>query len=106
MHPAKRAKKKTKAEAEPPVPTQRIDRWLWHARIVKTRALAAALVASGHVRVNGRRTGSAAYAVRRQDVLTVALPTTVRVLRAIEFADRRGNAALAASLYEEIKPYR
>ncbi len=104
MHRAKRAKRKIKAETEPPVSTQRIDRWLWHARVVKTRALAAALVASGHVRVNGRRIESAAYAVRRQDMLTVALPTTVRVLRAIEFADRRGNAAFAATLYEEVKP--
>jgi ribosome-associated heat shock protein Hsp15 len=34
---------------------QRIDKWLWHARLVRTRGAAAALAGSGHVRVNGAR---------------------------------------------------
>jgi ribosome-associated heat shock protein Hsp15 len=81
---------------------QRIDRWLWHARIVKTRTLAASLAASGYVRVNGRRVANAAHLIRQGDVLTVALPGTVRVLRAIHFSERRFNAATAARLYEEL----
>ena len=82
---------------------QRIDRWLWHARIVKTRTLAASLAASGHVRINGRHVGNAAHLVRKGDVLTVALPGTVRVLRAMQFSERRGKAMTAALLYEELR---
>ncbi len=103
MTPVRKTKKKTTPERFEPEARQRIDRWLWHARIVKTRSLAASLVASGYVRVNGKRTGSSAHAVRKDDVLTVALPRVVRVLRVIDFADRRGGAALAATLYEEIR---
>ncbi len=65
--------------------------------------MAASLVAAGYVRVNGKRTESSAYAVHRDDVLTVALPRAVRILRVIDFAHRRGGAALAATLYEEIR---
>lgn len=104
MAPAKRTTRKTKAEPAAPEARQRIDRWLWHARIVKTRVLAASLVAAGHVRVNGRRVESSAQAVCRDDVLTIALPSKVRVLRVIGFVGRRGGAALANTLYEEIGP--
>ena len=103
MTPAKRTKRKAKAEAAAPEQRQRIDRWLWHARIVKTRALAASLVASGHVRVNGRRAESPAHPMRKDDVITVALLSRVRVLRVVDFAARRGGASLAVTLYEEIK---
>ena len=60
---------------------QRIDKWLWHARVVRTRSAAAALAASGHVRVNGERIDAPSRAVRPDDVVTVALDRTVRVLR-------------------------
>ena len=81
---------------------QRIDRWLWHARVVKTRSLSAALTASGHVRVNSKRIKAPAYAVREGDVLTIALPSTVRILRVLEIANRRGAAPDAKRLYEEV----
>ena len=50
---------------------QRIDKWLWHARVVRTRSAAAALAASGHVRINGQRIDAASRAVRPGDVVTV-----------------------------------
>ena len=68
---------------------QRIDKWLWHARVVRTRSAAAALAASGHVRVNGERIDAPSRAVRSDDVVTVALDRTVRVLRVRRFAERR-----------------
>jgi ribosome-associated heat shock protein Hsp15 len=83
---------------------QRIDRWLWHARLVRTRALAATLAASGHVRVNGRRVGIPGKAVRIGDVLTIALSGGVKVLRVAAFAARRGAAEEAKQLYENIGP--
>ena len=42
-----------------PLERQRIDKWLWHARVVRTRTAAAALVERGHVRLNGARVGAA-----------------------------------------------
>jgi ribosome-associated heat shock protein Hsp15 len=87
-----------------PAERQRIDRWLWHARLAKTRVLAATLAISGHVRVNGQRIGAPARAVRIGDVLTVALPSAVRVLRVAAFAERRGGAEDARVLYDEIGP--
>lgn len=79
---------------------QRLDRWLWHARIVKTRTLAIELVSSGHVRVNGRRIQQPARAVCAGDMLTVALPSRVRVLKITGILPRRSDAAAARRLYE------
>ena len=83
---------------------QRIDKWLWHARVVRTRSAAAALVASGHVRVNGERIDAPSRAVRPDDVVTVALDRTVRVLRVLRFAERRGSADDARALWEDLAP--
>ena len=83
---------------------QRIDKWLWHARVVRTRSAAAALAASGHVRLNSRRIDAASRTVRAGDVVTVALDRTVRVLKVAGFAERRGSADAAAVLYEDLSP--
>lgn len=80
---------------------QRIDKWLWHARVVRTRTAAAGLVASGHVRLNGARVDAASRAVKPGDVVTIALDARVRVLKVIGFALRRGPAEAAVTLYEE-----
>ncbi len=79
---------------------QRIDKWLWHARVVRTRSAAASLAASGHLRVNGRRIEAASHTVRLGDVVTVALDRTVRVLKVQNFAERRGSPQEARSLAE------
>ncbi len=81
---------------------QRLDKWLWHARVVRTRSDAAALVASGHVRINGARQTAPGHAVKFEDVLTVALDRSVRVLRVAGFAERRGDAKAAQALYQEL----
>ena len=83
---------------------QRIDKWLWHARIVRTRAAAAALAASGHVRLNGARVDAPAKAVKAGDVVTVALDARVRVLKVTAFAERRGAAEAGRALYEDLAP--
>jgi ribosome-associated heat shock protein Hsp15 len=83
---------------------QRIDKWLFHARVVRTRSAAAALASSGHVRINGRRVTAASRAVRAGDVLTIALDRIVLVLRVEELAARRGSAAAAGALYHELEP--
>lgn len=83
---------------------QRIDKWLWHARVVRTRTAAAELVTSGHVRLNGQRIDAASRPVRPGDVVTVALDARVRVLKVTGFALRRGDAASVAALYLDLAP--
>ncbi|HUZ31217.1 MAG TPA: S4 domain-containing protein [Xanthobacteraceae bacterium] len=81
---------------------QRIDRWLWHARLVRSRTAAVALANAGYVRINGARISAPGRTVRRGDVITVALDRRVRVLKVTAFSERRGPAVAAASLYEEL----
>ena len=81
---------------------QRIDRWLWHARLVRTRGDAAALADAGFVRVNGARIAAPSRQVRSGDVITVALDRSVRVLKVRGFVERRGPAGTAQTLYEDM----
>jgi ribosome-associated heat shock protein Hsp15 len=81
---------------------QRLDKWLWFARVVRTRPMAQALVESGHVRINGERVTLPAKPLRRGDVLTLALDSRVRVLKVVAFAERRRGAPEAQALYEAI----
>ncbi len=83
---------------------QRIDKWLWHARVVRTRTSAAALVDAGHVRLNGERVSATSRAVKAGDVVTVALDSTVRILKVTGFAERRGNADAASLLFDDMTP--
>jgi len=84
------------------VSTQRLDRWIWHARIVKTRTIAANLVCEGHVRVNGDRAAQPARSIKAGDVLTIALPARVRVLKVTGILPRRADAVSARHLYESV----
>ena len=83
---------------------QRLDKWLWHARVVKARTSAAALVESGHVRINGVRETSPGHAVKAGDVITIALDRGVRLMKVAGFAERRGDATAARTLYEDLNP--
>jgi ribosome-associated heat shock protein Hsp15 len=82
---------------------QRIDKWLWHARVVRTRSAAAELADRGRVRINGERIRAASAPVHPGDVVTIGLDR-VRVLRVIGFADRRGSAQEASMLFEAVDP--
>ena len=81
---------------------QRIDKWLWHARMVRTRSAAAALTTAGFVRLNGKRMTAAGHPVRVGDVLTLALDRTVRVVRVEGFCVRRGKAPVGRALYRDL----
>jgi ribosome-associated heat shock protein Hsp15 len=85
------------------VERQRLDKWLWHARVVKARTSAAALVEAGHVRINGVREKAPGHAVKAGDVLTVGLDRGVRILRIVGFSERRGDAAAARLLYDDLR---
>ncbi len=80
---------------------QRLDKWLWFARIVKTREDSQSLIEAGHVRINRVKVTKPGHGVKPGDVLTIVLNARVRVLRVETFAQRRGEAATARLLYAE-----
>lgn len=85
-----------------PAGTQRLDKWLWFARFVKTRTLASELVGAGKVRLNRVRVEKPAQAVRPGDVLTISLNRQVQLVRVVGIAERRGPSAAARMLYEQL----
>ena len=78
----------------------RLDKWLWAARLFKTRPLAVEGIDGGKVQVNGAR-------VKRAKLLQIGDRVRVRqgpyelLLTVKELSERRGPAAQAARLYEE-----
>jgi ribosome-associated heat shock protein Hsp15 len=90
--------------AEAQSPSHRLDKWLWCARVTKSRTLAQGLVTAGHVRINRARTRRASHELRSGDVLTIAVGGRVRVLKVVSFALRRGPPADARALYEDLTP--
>lgn len=85
-------------------PTLRLDKWLWQARFVKSRALAVKLIEGPGVRVNAQRIAKPAHAVGADDVLTFALGPRVMVVRIVALGTRRGPAPEAQALYEDLSP--
>jgi ribosome-associated heat shock protein Hsp15 len=81
---------------------QRLDKWLWFARVVKSRTIATRLVCDGHVRLNGARSDVPARLIGPGDVLTIALERQVRVLRVVDPGARRGPFEEARHLYEDL----
>ncbi|HEV2815865.1 MAG TPA: RNA-binding S4 domain-containing protein [Allosphingosinicella sp.] len=79
----------------------RLDKFLWFARIVKTRALAQALAEGGRLRLNGRVIDRAHAPVRIGDVLSFAQRGEVRVLAVEALPARRGPPAQARASYSE-----
>jgi ribosome-associated heat shock protein Hsp15 len=86
-----------------PADSVRADRWLWAARLFKTRALAAAACSGGKVEVNDQR-AKPARLLRAGDLLRVTLPAGRRVVRILGLAERRGPAPTARALYDDLTP--
>ncbi|WP_372840280.1 RNA-binding S4 domain-containing protein [Phaeovulum sp.] len=80
----------------------RLDKWLWHARLAKTRTLAQALVSAGHLRINGQRCDRPGRSIGPGDVLTVRSAAGVRVVRVLDCGTRRGPASEAATLFSDL----
>jgi ribosome-associated heat shock protein Hsp15 len=83
-------------------PRLRLDKWLWQARFCKSRALAAALVADGHVRVNGTPVSRPGRDIVAGDVLTFPQGARIRVIRILALGQRRGPATEAQDLYADL----
>jgi ribosome-associated heat shock protein Hsp15 len=80
---------------------QRLDKWIWFARVVRSREAAAELVLAGNVRVNRNRITKPGYDVSPGDVLTITVHGKVRVLEVIALAARRGPPEAARLVYRE-----
>jgi ribosome-associated heat shock protein Hsp15 len=85
---------------------QRLDKWLWFARVLKSRTLAAQLVTDGKVRINRTRVTKPSHALRKGDVLTIAVRGNVKVLRVLAPGHRRGPPPEARLLYEIVEERR
>jgi ribosome-associated heat shock protein Hsp15 len=82
----------------------RVDRYLHCIRLVKSRTLAQAVIASGHARINGKRIEKPSQDVRVGSTIALPLRGRVRVLKVLRLPDRRGPASEARLYYEELKP--
>jgi len=80
----------------------RVDKWLWQARFFKTRALAADLAESGHLRINGQPTRKPGAGVGEGDVLTFPQGSRIRVIKILALGVRRGPAPEAQMLYLDL----
>ena len=80
----------------------RLDAWLWHARLAKTKSACGAMILAGGFRLNRQPVTKAHARVRVEDVLTFPAQGEVRVWRVKALGERRGPPAEAQSLYEEI----
>lgn len=83
---------------------QRLDKWLWFARIVKSRTLSAKLVSSGRIRVNEERIIKPAVSVVPGDVITAVINRQLKILKVAAPGERRGTAVEARELYEDLTP--
>ncbi len=82
----------------------RLDKWLWHARFFKSRALASAFCEATGVRIAGQPVRKAHYPLRVGDVVTFHHGLHVRVLRVLTLSARRLSPALAREVYEDLAP--
>ena len=82
----------------------RIDKWLWQARFFKTRSIAAKLVQSGKLQLNGDLISKPARNVSAGDVLTFPQALKIRVIKIVELGSRRGPAPEAQTLYADLSP--
>ncbi|MEY4609588.1 MAG: heat shock protein 15 [Gemmatimonadota bacterium] len=83
----------------------RLDKWLWAARFFKTRSLATEAVDGGKTQVNGERV-KPAKPVKVGDEIRIRIGPYEYIVTVTGTAERRGPAALAATLYEETEASR
>ncbi|MEM8799391.1 MAG: RNA-binding S4 domain-containing protein [Pseudomonadota bacterium] len=87
-----------------PAPGLRLDSWLWYARFFKSRTQAATAVKEGRIRVDGAPAKKPADKVCPGHVLTFVRGERVIVARVVALGTRRGPAAEAQLLYEDLSP--
>ena len=87
-----------------PVRKERLDKFLFFSRAIKSRTLAQKIIETGAIRVNSERTDRSDHKVGAGDVLTMALHGRIVIWRIIDCGTRRGPATEAQGLYEDLSP--
>ncbi len=82
----------------------RLDKWLWHARFFKTRAMATRAIASGRFRLDGEVMSKPHRSASIGQTLTFAQGTSIRVIKVLALSSRRGPASEALLLYDDLAP--
>lgn len=97
---------RAKAAAAAPAPsaTLRLDKFLWYARLARTRSFAQEVAATGHLRIDRRVVERAHAPVRVGNVLSFPLHDRVRVIRIDLLPARRGSPAEARAFYTDLSP--
>ncbi|MFB9949739.1 RNA-binding S4 domain-containing protein [Rhizobium puerariae] len=83
---------------------QRIDKWLFFARVVKSRSLAQSLIAAGAVTLNGGACNQPSRTIKAGDRIELLLDRRDIVLVVRAAGDRRGPFEEARSLYDDLTP--
>ena len=87
-----------------PVRKERLDRFLFFSRAIKSRTLAQKIIETGAIRVNSEKTIDSDHRVGAGDVLTMAIHNRIVVWKILDAGTRRGPASEAAMLYEDLSP--
>lgn len=83
---------------------QRLDKWIWYARLTKSRTLAGELVTAGRVRINKQKVIKPSAPLKVGDVITITVRGNVKILKVEAPGTRRGPASEAQALYEDLSP--
>jgi ribosome-associated heat shock protein Hsp15 len=81
----------------------RIDKWLWAARMYKTRSVASDACDAGHVKLNGSST-KPSKTVKKGDRVEANTPGGRKILEVVALAEKRGPASFAQQLYLDHSP--
>ena len=87
-----------------PVRKERLDKFLFFSRALKSRTLAQKFIETGAVRVNSERTIRSDLKVGAGDVLTMSLHNRIVVWKILDCGTRRGPAPEAQGLYQDLSP--
>ncbi|MEE2699658.1 MAG: RNA-binding S4 domain-containing protein [Pseudomonadota bacterium] len=85
---------------------QRIDQWLWFARLFKSRSMATKFCVSGKIRVNEKHIKKGHHLLGIGDIITFQKDSYIRVISVLALGNRRGPAQEAKTLYEDLSPPR
>src|SRR3546814_19433917 len=80
----------------------RLDKLLWYLRFARSRSIAQAMVAAGHIRLDGRRVTRASAAVHASATLVLPLCERIEVIRPLALRGRRGPASEAQAPFARL----
>lgn len=81
---------------------QRIDLWMWHARIYKTRSISTKFIKLRHIRLNSCLVSKSAHTIKINDILTFPWNEQIRVIKVLNLTKQRVAAKNISLIYQEI----